>query len=522
MTPPTRWSVRQWALLLIVLEAVLLVAAITSGLVGLNSLAAARTRVVDELDPQLLHAQNLTTALLNQETGVRGYLLTGQQSFREPYDSGRREQEEAVTALRGLGATDGTPVGDDLSEALVAVGDWQRTADQLLGSTAPAPTDLVERGKTQFDTVRASLGDMQSHLAAARETDRINLYDSATLLSVVLGTIAVLVVILFILLVFGFHRTIVAPILRLAGEVRGVTDDINRPIPTGVGPRELDELSGDVETMRQRIVDEVNELRHAHELLDQRSQELERSNSDLEQFAYVASHDLQEPLRKVTSFCQLLERRYKGQLDERGEQYIAFAVDGAKRMQILINDLLAFSRVGRRSAEHVKIDSDELLDDALRNLSSAIEDSGAEITRGELPEVWGEPSLLTAVFQNLVSNAIKFHGDQPPRIHVEAVRSDEDWTFSVTDNGIGIDDEYAERIFVIFQRLHAKDAYPGTGIGLALSRKIIEYHGGQIWLDTAAGDGQTRFSFTLPAADHESEDTDDRGHAPDRHPAGRG
>jgi signal transduction histidine kinase len=508
MTPPTRWSVRRWGILLIVLEAVLLVAAITGGIIGLNRLTDAMDRVVDHIDPQLIQAQNLNSALLNQETGVRGYLLTGQQDFRAPYDTGRQQQDAAVAELRTLGAVDGTPAGDDLTDALIAVRDWQRTADQLIGSVTPAPTELVDRGQAQFDMVRGSLGALQVNLSAARDTDRVRLDQASTLLSVVLGVIAVLIVILFILLAVGFHRTIVQPILRLAGEVRQVTDDINRPIPAGGGPRELDELTGDVETMRQRIVDEVHELRRAHELLDVRTQELERSNSDLEQFAYVASHDLQEPLRKVISFCQLLERRYKNQLDERGELYIAFAVDGAKRMQVLISDLLAFSRVGRRSGEQVVVDTGELLKNAMGNLANAIEDSGAEITHGELPQVLGEASLLTAVFQNLIGNAIKFHGDQRPRIHIEASRSADEWTFSVTDNGIGIDTEYADRIFVIFQRLHAKDAYPGTGIGLAMSRKIIEYHGGRIWLDTSADDGQTRFSFTLPASTplHESED----------------
>jgi light-regulated signal transduction histidine kinase (bacteriophytochrome) len=299
----------------------------------------------------------------------------------------------------------------------------------------------------------------------------------------------------------GFQRAIVRPILRLAGEVRTVTrDDIHRHVGGGRGPRELDELTADIEAMRQRIVDEVSELHRAHELLDARSAELERSNSDLEQFAYVASHDLQEPLRKVASFCQLLQRRYQGRLDERGEQYIGFAVDGAKRMQVLINDLLAFSRVGRKAGEQVVVDTGELLREAIGNLESAIEYSGADVSHdADLPKVRGEASLLTAVFQNLIGNAIKFHAEQPPRVRIEAVRDGDEWLFSVSDNGIGIDAEYAERVFVIFQRLHTRSAYPGTGIGLAMCRKIIEYHGGRIWLDTEPPAGQTRFFFTLPA-----------------------
>jgi light-regulated signal transduction histidine kinase (bacteriophytochrome) len=251
--------------------------------------------------------------------------------------------------------------------------------------------------------------------------------------------------------------------------------------------------------MRERIVDEVRQLHRAHELLDTRTQELQRSNSDLEQFAYVASHDLQEPLRKVASFCQLLQRRYQGQLDERGDQYIQFAVDGAKRMQALINDLLSFSRVGRRSGEHVVVDTGELFDIAIGNLEPVIEETGARVTRGELPQVQGEATLLTAVFQNLVNNAIKFRGELTPEVRVDARRADAEWIFSVTDNGIGIDPEYAERIFVIFQRLHSKDQYDGTGIGLALCKKIVEYHGGRIWLDTDRQEGSA-IHWTLPVS----------------------
>jgi light-regulated signal transduction histidine kinase (bacteriophytochrome) len=265
----------------------------------------------------------------------------------------------------------------------------------------------------------------------------------------------------------------------------------------GSGPRELVKLGADVEAMRQRIVDEVSALERAHALLDVRTQALERSNSDLEQFAYVASHDLQEPLRKVASFCQLLERRYQGQLDERGEQYIAFAVDGAKRMQSLINDLLSFSHVGRRTGEPVVLGSGRLLDQALGNLAAMLEETGARVERGELPEVRGEASLLTAVLQNLVNNALKFHTGETPVVRVEAERDRDEWLFSVTDNGIGIEEQYADRIFVIFQRLHSKTAYGGTGIGLAMCRKIVEHHGGRIWLDTTYTAG-SRFRFTLP------------------------
>jgi light-regulated signal transduction histidine kinase (bacteriophytochrome) len=199
----------------------------------------------------------------------------------------------------------------------------------------------------------------------------------------------------------------------------------------------------------------------------------------------------------VASFCQLLQRRYAGRLDEKADQYIEHAVDGAKRMQALINDLLAFSRVGRTAQEREPVSCAVLLGQAWANLGPAIRASHATIEVGDLPVVLGEASLLTSVFQNLLGNALKFSADHPPRISVLARRDGENWLFSVTDNGIGIPAEYADRIFVIFQRLHDRSMYPGTGIGLAMCRKIIEYHGGRIWLDTTVTSG-ARFCFTLP------------------------
>ncbi|WP_414636288.1 sensor histidine kinase [Actinophytocola sp.] len=495
-----RWRVRRLALLLVVFEVVLLAAAITAGAYALNQLTAARERVVDQVDPQLTQAQNLTAALLNQETGLRGYQLSGQRDFLTPYEEGREAQDQAVARLRALGATAGSTAGVDLDVVLDRTRDWRETADQLIAAGVAAEPALVELGKTEFDQVRAGLDTLRGNLEQVRATDRQALNDSATLLSVMFGAIAVLLLVAFVLLTFGFNRTVVQPLLGLARQVRDVTEhDIHREVHSVGGPRELVQLASDVEAMRRRIVTEVGELHRAHELLDARTQALQRSNSDLEQFAYVASHDLQEPLRKVASFCQLLQRRYAGSLDERGEQYIEFAVDGAKRMQVLINDLLAFSRVGRRSGEQTVVDTAELFAAAVGNLEPVIEDTGARITHSGLPRVRGEASLLTAVFQNLISNALKFHGEAAPQVRVDAVRNGGEWEFSVTDNGIGIEAEYADRIFVIFQRLHPKNAYPGTGIGLAMCRKIIEHHGGRIWLDTESGGAGTRFRFTLPA-----------------------
>jgi light-regulated signal transduction histidine kinase (bacteriophytochrome) len=265
------------------------------------------------------------------------------------------------------------------------------------------------------------------------------------------------------------------------------------------GPAELVDLGRDVEAMRLRIVAELSAVREAHQRLDDQTRELARSNAELEQFAYVASHDLQEPLRKVASFTQLLGERYRNTLDERAHQYIDFAVDGATRMQALINDLLAFSRVGRLRVANRPVDLHRTAMLAVDNLSAAIEETGATVTVGDLPTVDGDPSLLATAIQNLIGNAIKFRRpDVAPQVVIEATDEGDQWEFAVADNGIGIEAEYAERIFTIFQRLHPRDVYPGTGIGLAMVRKIVEYHGGRIWLDPAhEGPGST-FRFTLP------------------------
>jgi len=227
-------------------------------------------------------------------------------------------------------------------------------------------------------------------------------------------------------------------------------------------------------------------------------EELTRSNRDLEQFAYVASHDLQEPLRMVAIYTQLLAERYKGQLDANADKYIQYALDGALRMQTLVQDLLTFSRVGR-GGNHPKLtDCNEAVQAGLKNLQASILQSGAQVDCGQLPSVLGDSSLLAQVFQNLFGNAIKFRGPEPPVIRVTAERQGKEWVFSVADNGIGIAPEHAETVFVIFKRLHTCAEYPGSGIGLSICKKIVEQHGGRIWVEPQGGKGST-FKFTLPA-----------------------
>ncbi|HSB44402.1 MAG TPA: ATP-binding protein [Nitrospira sp.] len=241
----------------------------------------------------------------------------------------------------------------------------------------------------------------------------------------------------------------------------------------------------------------LQQVQRAENQLRQVNEELIRSNADLQQFAYVASHDLQEPLRMVASYTQLLAKRYKGKLDADADEFIAYAVDGATRMQRLINDLLAYSRVTSQAKAFELVDCNQLLEGVLSTLRLAIEESRAVVTRDALPKVMADSGQLAQLFQNLVSNAIKFHGAEPPSVHVAAERRNDEWLFSVRDNGIGVDPQFADRIFVIFQRLHDREEYPGTGIGLALCKKIVERHGGNIWVESQPGRGAT-FFFTIP------------------------
>ena len=244
------------------------------------------------------------------------------------------------------------------------------------------------------------------------------------------------------------------------------------------------------------------ERTRAEEQLRQTSANLERSNTDLQQFAYVASHDLFEPLRMVVSYLQLLSERYKERLDPAAQEFIGFAVDGAQRMQALIHDLLAYSRLDIRGRPFAPTDGEQVFKAAVANLKVAIEESGAAITHGPLPEVRADAIQLTQVLQNLIGNGLKFRGAEPPRLEVGANPRNGEWVFWVRDNGIGIEAKYFDRIFVIFQRLHTRREYSGTGMGLAICKRIIERHGGRIWVESSPGQGST-FFFTLPRAREE-------------------
>ena len=238
--------------------------------------------------------------------------------------------------------------------------------------------------------------------------------------------------------------------------------------------------------------------REAEEALALKVKELARTNQDLEQFAYVASHDLQEPLRMVAAYTQLLAEKYKGKLDEQADKYIHYAVDGAVRMQTLVHDLLAFSRSGREGTEMSATDCNTIVQQALLNLEAAVRDSGAQVTCGALPTVHANGGQLRQVFQNLIGNAIKFRRPEPPLVQIAAQKEGKEWLFSVVDNGIGISPDHLNDIFVIFHRLHAREEYAGNGIGLAICKRIVERHGGMIWVESEKESGTT-FKFSLPA-----------------------
>ena len=273
----------------------------------------------------------------------------------------------------------------------------------------------------------------------------------------------------------------------------------------------LERLTAQLSGANERLGLEVADRKRAEKALSERTEALARSNAELEQFAYVASHDLQEPLRMVTAYVQMLARRYQGKLDANADEFIAFAVDGAQRMSVLINDLLSYSRVTTRGKDFAPTDCKAVMENVLADLQVAIEESGAVVTHDPLPTILADGVQIGRVFQNLVGNAIKYHGAQAPRVHVSAGRQGEEWRFAVRDNGIGIAPEHQERIFVIFQRLHARQEYVGTGIGLAICKKTVERHGGRIWVESEPGKGST-FYFTVPIREAEANDhsSDDR------------
>ncbi|MFJ8200937.1 ATP-binding protein [Streptomyces sp. NPDC096152] len=492
----------------------------------LNSTAEVTDELLLRVQPAQVEAYRLQAALVNQETGIRGYAIAADRQFLSPYARGKQDEAHSAARLRDL-LGDRPVLVADLRAVERGAAAWRRTyAEPLAAGITPGRPRTIdrtnaERGKAAFDHLRTLWSKQNGDLARAVEDGRARLAHARTVRDAVLTGMVAAFLLTGVVLAFLVKLLVARPLEALRAASRQVARGDFAHVITGDGPADLTAVARDVEDMRQRIVTELEASRGAQDILvrqaadlDAQAVELRRSNAELEQFAYVASHDLQEPLRKVASFCQLLEKRYGDSLDERGQQYIDFAVDGAKRMQVLINDLLTFSRVGRVNDSRLPVELDDAFARALANLAASVEESGARVERPErLPGIVGDPMLLAMLWQNLVGNAVKFRRpDLAPHIRVTC-ETDPDqpdmWRLCVADNGIGIPEEFAEKVFVIFQRLHSRDAYGGTGIGLALCKKIVEYHGGRIWIDTAHTGG-TRICFTLPSDTGTAEDADAR------------
>jgi signal transduction histidine kinase len=501
--PFAGWSLRRrvasWFLTLVVL----LVIAFATVLYATFQLKDKGDALIDRWEPAYATSQTLLSDMVNQETGLRGYVLGKRPVFLQPYREysvlQRRHEQQLRTAMAGNAG-----LLDDLAAFESAADAWRNNiAEKYIAEVRagnPQASRLVSdlKGKAAFDRVRSRAATLIEHIDAVRA--RLKAQRRSAIVFCFLATIVAACLTLGSKYVLwrGLRRDVLTPIDALAAQTREVAEGAidKHIIPSG--PPEIADLGRDVDSMRAQIADELARVERARVVLMERGEELARSNADLEQFAYVASHDLSEPLRKVANFCQLLERQYSAQLDDKAKQYIAFAVDGAKRMQVLIADLLAFSRVGRTTEGFGPVDTNQALSRALATLDDRIVAAHAQIEHGELPTVDGDLTLLVALFQNLVGNALKYHDPaRPPRIEISAVREGPNWHFTVSDNGIGIDRQYAERIFTIFQRLHLRDKYGGTGIGLALCRKIVEFHRGKFWLAEHEGPGAT-FAFLIP------------------------
>ncbi|MEV0561833.1 ATP-binding protein [Dactylosporangium sp. NPDC050588] len=507
---PTRWSL--W-------RRIIALCAVVAGLLGLIAVSATvtaaanradTTKVMDRLTPALINTEQLNSQLLRQQTSARTFLLTGRESDLDTYKAAQQSETEILADTERL-LSDEPDLLSTVHDVAAATSRFRREITEPLIAQTRTDGPSAERAtptaasRAVYTAASSQIDALRSGLNTRRNTVSAEVRSTGNVLIVLLAFAGIVIIFAGVALALLLRRLVTRPVTELAAEVRIVAGGNYDHAITGGGPPELAALAADVDTMRRRINTELQDVvearrlvEEANRMLEQQAAELTRSNRDLEQFAYVASHDLQEPLRKVASFCQLLQRRYARQLDERADQYIAFAVDGAQRMQRLINDLLAFSRIGRLTSGFSDIDLNKVVVDSAEQFESLRESTSAEITFVDLPVVRGEEPLLGALFSNLIGNALKFrHPDRTPHILIDCQQVGEEYEFSVEDNGIGIEPEFADKVFVIFQRLHAKDAYPGTGIGLAIAKKIVEYHGGRIWIDPSQTEG-TLFRFTLP------------------------
>jgi signal transduction histidine kinase len=504
-----RVRIGQWFGIGGLVVAIVLVASLAQAGVAIYRQSVIRDTITERIVPAALLQPQLSGAIGQQDTAVREYAASGNPAALVTYRQKIAEQTRTSATMRRLltGVAGADRSLADIAALDAAAATWRtRYAEPLAAAVRQgAKPSSPDVGEQPFGQIRATNATLQKDQSALYGRFASRLRARATDVYWSLG-IAVLITVLSALgLAWLIRRAVLRPLSSLETNVRAVAQgDFTHPLNVQ-GSVEFVELAGIVDGMRERIMEEWRFTSEARRQLDEQATDLRRSNTELEQFAYVASHDLQEPLRKVASFCQMLERKYGDKLDDRGRQYIDFAVDGAKRMQVLINDLLNFSRVGRLERREQTVNMRVCLDRALFSLAQLREETGAEVTADELPALPGDQTQYTQLLQNLIGNAIKFNGEDPPRVHIGARRDGAVWEFSCSDNGIGIDAKYSDRIFLIFQRLHPQDVYTGTGIGLAMCKKIVEHHGGRIWLDvsetTAPDHPGTTIRWTLPAGD---------------------
>jgi PAS domain S-box-containing protein len=474
-TMPSRVEANKWS---VETKTRMLLGVASVILVGLNGLFywsfIKQKETTERVAQSRLILQKLETVLSSvkdAETGQRGYLLTGQESYLEPYNLAIKQIEPQIQQLKTLTIAD--PYQQQqlaILKPLIAqkLAELKETIDLKKNQRVEAAVSVVltNRGEALMDQIRNTIQQMQ-----IEKNEQLQNWLKAREETVKRGQLTFLVGILLSL--FAFYL-----VYRAIGQ---------ETIERKQAEASLKQLNDELEA---RVHLATAELKEANA-------NLLRSNTELEQFAYVASHDLQEPLRAVNSYAQLIVRKYQGNLDAKADKYLGYIMEGATRMQQLISDLLSFSRVGTHGKPLEPTDCEVVLRQVLDNLKVAIAENNAAVTHDPLPTVMGDETQLIQLLQNLICNGIKFRREEPPQVHISAMQRDNGWEFSVRDNGIGMESEYFERIFTIFQRLHSKSEYPGTGIGLAVCKKIVERHGGRIWVESTPGVGTT-FYFTIP------------------------
>jgi len=503
---PTAWTLRRRLGQTFLFGSLVLMALVAVVVVSLMRFTSAGDDVIGRWLPAGMASARLLDDVTNQETALRGYALGANVDFTKAYTTlvGAENHDaaevhrlaqgdsEVLSRLQAVTSAADAWRSEVIQPVMTAIAHGSRDATVILDSAA---------SRQSIAKIRAAAQALVSVVTSRADASREARSRDRTLMIIALSVTAALLVAAGLGLWRGLHRWVLGPVDRLRAQTRLVAAGATRRQISPDGPDELATLGADVEAMRRQIAEQLTRAVETQDELQRRGAELTRSNADLQQFAYVASHDLSEPLRKVANFCQLLERQYGPELDDRARQYIDFAVDGARRMQVLIADLLTLSRVGRTTDTFVSVDVSAVVEQAEANLSYKMSEAGASVHYGRLPIVPGDPALIGSLIENLLANAIKYRRpDAAPEVTIAAEHdsASASWVFTFADNGIGIEPQYAERIFAVFQRLHLRDQYGGTGIGLAMCRKIVEFHGGRIWLDTTASEPGATFRFTLP------------------------